>query len=443
MLLAQRHQYGAGQGGEIDHEFGLVLVLHIPQHVGQHEPALGIGVEDGDGLARHRGDDVARPLRLAVRHVLGKADGAHRVDPGLAPGQRHHQARHAGGTPHVALHVFHAGGGLDRDAAGIESDALADEGQRLFARLAALPFHDGDARLVLRAHRHAKQRSHAELLHLRRRQDGNLEAELRQRPHALGEGHRVQHVGRLVDEIAGQMHAARHCLQSLEALLGATGFGSQDGDVFQRLVFRFLRFVVVETIDPKHGARAQQGRRRVRGDIGNFHIRRQTSGFHLQSLQYAGDGAAQHFDIERLQRLRKPDAEQHDAGKAAARRHQIERRIAAASEGSRLHGPGDMPRGPCVGGGGKTRKRLALAQQQNEHTGFRQGGSRKTDFHGRPSDVGNSLSGFCRLRKSCGRRNRRLAEEMVMKIPETEVGRRQDQFSRRPVRKGFQAARRL
>ena len=78
-----------------------------------------------------RGDDVAGPLRGAVGHVLDEADDADGVDLGLARGERVHQADDGGGAAHVALHVFHAGGRLDRDAAGVEDDALADEGDRL------------------------------------------------------------------------------------------------------------------------------------------------------------------------------------------------------------------------------------------------------------------------------------------------------------------------
>ena len=50
--------------------FGLKRSLRVPERVGQHEAAFGVGVEHLDGLARHRGDDVARPLRVAVGHVL-------------------------------------------------------------------------------------------------------------------------------------------------------------------------------------------------------------------------------------------------------------------------------------------------------------------------------------------------------------------------------------
>ena len=54
--------------------FGLKLLLHVPEHVGQNEPAFGVGVDDLDGLAGHGGDDVAGPLGVAVRHVLDEAD---------------------------------------------------------------------------------------------------------------------------------------------------------------------------------------------------------------------------------------------------------------------------------------------------------------------------------------------------------------------------------
>ena len=72
---------------------------------------------------------------------------------------------HAGRAPHVALHVLHAGGALDGDAAGIEADALADEGDRLVAALGAVPAHDDGAAGPRRTLADAEQRAHAELGH--------------------------------------------------------------------------------------------------------------------------------------------------------------------------------------------------------------------------------------------------------------------------------------
>ena len=71
------------------------------------------------------------PDRVAVGHVLDQADDADHVGLGLARGERMHEADDAGRAAHVAFHVLHAGGGLDRDAARIETDALADDGDRL------------------------------------------------------------------------------------------------------------------------------------------------------------------------------------------------------------------------------------------------------------------------------------------------------------------------
>ena len=78
------------------------------QHVGEHEAAFGIGIDDLDRLSRHGRDDVARPLRLAVGHILHQPDDADGVDLGLARSERVHEADNAGRTCHVAFHIPHA-----------------------------------------------------------------------------------------------------------------------------------------------------------------------------------------------------------------------------------------------------------------------------------------------------------------------------------------------
>ena len=161
---------------------GLKRSCDVPEHVGEHEAALGVGVDDLDGLAGHRGDDVARALRVAVRHVLDEADDADDVGLRLAGRERMHQADHRRRAAHVALHVLHAGRRLDRDAAGVEDDALADEGDGL--RLGSLaPFQrmTTTAAVVLRALADAEQRAHAELLHRLHVEHLDLDAEVGQR----------------------------------------------------------------------------------------------------------------------------------------------------------------------------------------------------------------------------------------------------------------------
>ncbi len=110
---------------------GLNLSVNVPERVGQNEAPFRVGVDDFDRLAGHRLENVARANGAAARHVLDQTDHADRVDLGLAAGERVHQADDAGRARHVAFHVLHAGARLDRDAARVEADALADEGDRL------------------------------------------------------------------------------------------------------------------------------------------------------------------------------------------------------------------------------------------------------------------------------------------------------------------------
>ena len=189
MFRARAPDDRAGQRRQIDDEFRLELALRVGERIGQHQPAFGVGVQHFDGLARHRFHHIVRALRLAVRHVLDQADHADGVDLRLARGQRQHRADDGGGAAHVALHAHHAGAGLERQAAGIETHALADEGDRRVLLLArAVPLHDDELAFALAALPHAQQRAHAELLHLGFAQHLDLHAELgEQRLGAAGE----------------------------------------------------------------------------------------------------------------------------------------------------------------------------------------------------------------------------------------------------------------
>ncbi len=46
--VAERHHLGAGEGGDVDEDVGLLLARG-DQAVGEHEAALGVGVEHLDG----------------------------------------------------------------------------------------------------------------------------------------------------------------------------------------------------------------------------------------------------------------------------------------------------------------------------------------------------------------------------------------------------------
>jgi len=92
VMVSERDNDRTRQRGEVDHEARLVAPLHEGQQVGEHQTPLGIGVDDLDGLSRHRGHDVAGALRVAARHVLDQADDTDGVDLCLPPGECADQA---------------------------------------------------------------------------------------------------------------------------------------------------------------------------------------------------------------------------------------------------------------------------------------------------------------------------------------------------------------
>ncbi len=239
MLLAERDHDRAGQRGEIDHRFRLEALLHVPKAIAEHHAALGVGVEHLDGLTGHRLDHVARTHRAAARHVLDETDDADGVYLCLARGEFVHQADHACRPGHVALHVFHAGSRLQRDAAGVEGDALADDGDRCAAfRARALPLQHRDVTGLFAALPHREQRPHAELLQGFLSQHLDLHAELGELFGACGELGRPEYVGRLVDEIAGQRDAFADGARRREGLGRRFRIGAVNDDLLQRAIIR-------------------------------------------------------------------------------------------------------------------------------------------------------------------------------------------------------------
>jgi hypothetical protein len=81
-------------------------------------------------------------LAVAVGQVLGGGDHADQVERQAQFAQAAQRAEHAGGAAHVELHLVHRVGGLERDAAGVEGDALADQHHRLGPPRAAVVVHD-------------------------------------------------------------------------------------------------------------------------------------------------------------------------------------------------------------------------------------------------------------------------------------------------------------
>ena len=232
MLLAERDHDGAGQRREVDHELRLEAVVAVPERIGQHEAAFGVGVEDLDGLARHRGDDVAGPLGIAV-------DGMFSTRPTM-PTTLTLALRAASAciSPVTAAAPPMSPFMSSMPAAGLIEMPPVSKVTPLPTKatglsLALPPFHCMTTRrgAARRALRDAEQRAHAELPHFLLGQDLDLDAELLELLGLGGELDRAENVGRLVDQIARQIDAVGNRLGVGESLLGGGRIGAVDGDL--------------------------------------------------------------------------------------------------------------------------------------------------------------------------------------------------------------------
>ena len=164
-VLAQCNHAGAGQGGQIDHQLR-VEALAVGECVAEDESAFGIRIEDLDGLARHAGHDVPGFVGVAVGHVLRRGDDADQVDRQAQLAGRKHGPEDTGAAAHVVLHLVHVRGRLDRDAAGVEGEALADQHDRLGVGLPAAVVHDDELGRLATPARDREEGAHLELLHV-------------------------------------------------------------------------------------------------------------------------------------------------------------------------------------------------------------------------------------------------------------------------------------
>ena len=116
----------AGEGGEVQDQRRLAFA-GIGQRVAQHHPAFGVGVVDLHADPGAGGDHFARPIRLRADRVLHRR---HQQGQPHRQTLRHHQpgqGQCVRGAAHVLLHVAHAVGWFDVQAAGVETHALADD----------------------------------------------------------------------------------------------------------------------------------------------------------------------------------------------------------------------------------------------------------------------------------------------------------------------------
>ena len=106
--------------------------------VAQDEATLRVGVGDLHALAVEGADDVTRARGVRSGHVLDGRRHRQHGDAGRQLGGRGDGVDDRGRAGLVGLHLVHVGRRLEADAAGVEGDALAHQGQEPTARIALL-----------------------------------------------------------------------------------------------------------------------------------------------------------------------------------------------------------------------------------------------------------------------------------------------------------------
>ncbi len=173
------------------------------QAICQHHAPFSVGVHDFDRLARHRRDHVSWAIGFAGGHILRRADHTDHLDLGLEQGNRAHRAQHRRAAGHVVLHLLHAFGGLDRDAARVEGDGLADQAEdRAVSRctLRLVGGHDQRRRLFGTLC-YCPERAHLQLMQLLGGIDLTLQADFfGHLGGTFAKNRRRQHIAGLVDQ---------------------------------------------------------------------------------------------------------------------------------------------------------------------------------------------------------------------------------------------------
>ena len=202
---AGRHACRAGQRGDIDQEFRR-LAIGFGERIGEDETALRISVADLHGQALAAPENIARPVGVARDGILHRRDQD--AQPHVELRTHHHvgNGENRGRAAHVFLHRQHAGRGLEIVAAGIETDAFAD--QRDLGCIRAAPDQIDQTRRALRALTHRMDKRiiglQQRIAHDHREFRAMLPCKRARRFCQLFRPHVV---GRRVDQVARQEHS--------------------------------------------------------------------------------------------------------------------------------------------------------------------------------------------------------------------------------------------
>ena len=172
-LRVRRHEPGemgpqcddarTGERCDVNDRGGLESA-HVGERIGEDQPAFCVGVQHLDGLAGHAAHDVAGFRGAAVGQVLAGGNDADEVERQPQRRRAREGPQHARRATHVELHLVHASGILERDAAAVECDALADERDRGRAAAPAAILEHDELRRFVAAVGDRQERAHAQPL---------------------------------------------------------------------------------------------------------------------------------------------------------------------------------------------------------------------------------------------------------------------------------------
>jgi hypothetical protein len=197
-----------GQGRGVDDEVGAQLAGGPAHAVAEEQPALGVGVVDLDGLARVHAQDVVGLVAAGRDRVLG--DRQDQRQPVARPlgGQHPERAQDRGRAAHVRLHALHEAALLQVQPAGVEGDALADQGD-VARSVGRADLRDQEPRRLDRGLADAEDAAQAARRQLVADVLGHRDAVAERRPGRRRQRRRVQLRRRRVDQdrgLAGAPH---------------------------------------------------------------------------------------------------------------------------------------------------------------------------------------------------------------------------------------------
>ena len=128
MHLAQPCRRRTGERGHVDDDIRVQVPVHVLECIGEHHPALRVGVDDLDRRATVAADHVPGTVRVGADGVLGEREHGDDLVGQLGLGRGEHCREHDRRPGHVRLHRDHRVPRLDGQTAGVEGDSLSDQG---------------------------------------------------------------------------------------------------------------------------------------------------------------------------------------------------------------------------------------------------------------------------------------------------------------------------